>query len=167
MKRKSLGLVTSFTPEIFKCEYFTRIISGIIDALRNTSFDLRFIMINEKDPQSLKSIFEDGSIEGLMFLTWTIQMNFIEECKKNYTDLPIVLINDFVPGMTHNVVYCNNEIGTRKALQFLIGRGYRRIGMLQAPDADSRDAQMRFKIYREMLETADLEFNPDYFRKCD
>jgi len=167
MKKRSLGLVTSFTPEIFRCEYFTRIISGIIDALRNSDFDLRFIMVSEKEPPNPKTVLEDHSIEGLMFLTWTIHAEFLKATKQIQANIPIVLINDFTPDIQSHMVYCNNEEGTRKALQFLIGRGYRKIGMLQAPDSDSRDAQMRYKIYREMLTTAGLEFNPDYFRKCD
>ncbi len=167
MPKPSLGLVTSFTPEIFKCEYFTRIISGIIDALRNTNYDLRFILVNPNDIQEPKNILQEHTIEGLMFLTWTIHPLFVEEAQKTFRNLPIVLINDFTPEIKTNIVYCNNTQGTRKALQYLIGRGYRRIGMLQAPDADSRDAQARYKIYREMLEASGLEFNPNYFRKCD
>ena len=167
MTKPSLGLVTSFTPEIFKCEYFMRIISGIIDALRNTNFDLRFIMINPNDLQEPKNMIQEHAAEGLMFLTWTIHSNFIEEVQKNFKDLPIVLINDFTPEVKTNIVYCNNTQGTRKALQYLIGRGYRKIGMLQGPDTDSRDAQARYKIYREMVDAAGLEFNPSYFKKCD
>ena len=167
MSKRSLGLVTAFTPEIFKCEYFTRIISGIIDALRHTHYDLRFIMINPNDFQEPRKALEEHAIEGLMFLTWTIHPRFVEAAKQGSKNLPIVLINDFSPEVETNIVYCNNEVGTRKALQYLIGRGYRRIGMLQAPDEDSRDAQTRYKVYREMLDAAGLEFNPDYFKKCD
>ncbi|MBI4395146.1 MAG: substrate-binding domain-containing protein [Candidatus Omnitrophica bacterium] len=167
MAKRSVGLVTSFTPEIFKCEYFTRIISGIIDALRNTSFDLRFIMLNPEDRQDPKRTLQEHQIEGLMFLTWTIHKPFLEEAKRSFEKLPIVLINDFTPEVETSIVHCNNAAGTRKALQYLIGRGYRKIGMLQAPDEDSKDAQARYKIYREMLEAAGLEFNPNYFKKCD
>lgn len=167
MAKPSLGLVTSFTPEIFKCEYFTRIISGMIDALRNTNYDLRFIMVNPNDIQDPKNTIEEHGIEGLMFLTWTIHPAFVEAAQKTFKDLPIVLINDFVPEVKTNIVHCNNTSGTRKALQYLISRGYRKIGMIQGPDVDSRDAQARYKIYREMLDTAGLEFNPDYFKKCD
>lgn len=165
MPKPSLGLVTSFTPEIFKCEYFTRIISGIMDALRNTNHDLRFILVNPNDIQEPKKILQEHTVEGIMFLTWTIHPEFIAEAQK--TEMPIIVINDFTPDLKTNIVYCNNAQGTRKALQYLIGRGYRKIGMIQGPDTDSRDAQARYKIYREMLETAGLEFNPNYFKKCD
>ncbi len=167
MVKQSLGLITSFTPEIFKCEYFTRITYGIIDAMRNTSYDLRFIMVSHDDPREPKDILKEHAVHGLMFLTWTIHPMFVEEARRGFKNLPVVLINDYSPEVETNIVYCNNEVGTRKAFQYLIGRGYRKIGMLQGPDADSRDAQVRFKIYREMLATSGLEFNPDYFRKCD
>ena len=68
MPKPSLGLVTSFTPEIFKGEYFTRIISGMIDALRNTNYDLRFIMVNPNDIQEPRNTIQEHAIEGLMFL---------------------------------------------------------------------------------------------------
>lgn len=167
MSKRSLGLVTAFTPEIFKCEYFTRIISGIIDALRSTHFDLRFIMINENEVLDPKTTLREHAIDGLMFLTWTIHPKFVEEARGGFQKLPVVLINDYTPEVETNIVYCNNEMGTRKALQYLIGRGFRNIGMLQGPDDDSRDAKARYKIYREMLDQAHLEFNPNYFRKCD
>lgn len=167
MTKRSLGLVTAFTPEIFKCEYFTRIIYGAIDAIRGTDFDLRFIMVSEEDPRGPKRILREHATEGLMFLTWTIHPLFVEEAKKGFENLPVVLINDFTPDIESNIVYCNNIAGARKAMQYLISRGYRKIGMIQGPDEASRDAQMRYKIYREMLEAAGLEFNPNYFRKCD
>lgn len=167
MPKKSVGLVTAFTPEIFKCEYFTRIISGIIDALRNTTYDLRFIMVSHEDLREPRKTIEEHAIDGLMFLTWTIHPKLVEEARHGFEKLPVVLINDFSPEVETNIVYCNNTTGTRKALQYLIGRGYKKIGMLQAPDEDSRDAQARYQIYREMLDAAGLEFSPSYFRKCD
>src|SRR3989338_2743173 len=167
MAKPSLGLVTSFTPEIFKGEYFTRIIAGIIDALRNTNYDLRFIMLNPNDIQEPKRTIEEHGIEGLMFLTWTIHPKFVEEAQKSFKHLPIVLINDYSPELQTNIVHCNNASGTRKALQYLMSRGYKKIGMLQGPDEHSKDAQVRFKTYREVLESAGIEFSKNYFRKCD
>jgi LacI family transcriptional regulator/LacI family repressor for deo operon, udp, cdd, tsx, nupC, and nupG len=163
-KKRSIGLVTAFTPEIFKGEYFTRIIYGIIDALRNTSYDLRFIMVSEKETEKPRRLLEEHDVDGLMFLTWTIHPDLVAETQR---EIPVVLINDYAEEMKFNFVYCNHEIGTRKALQYLIGRGYKKIGMLQGPDKDSRDAQVRYRIYRETIQAAGLEFNPDYFRKCE
>ena len=151
--KRSLGLITAFTPEIFKSEYFTRIIYGIIDALRNTSYDLRLIMVSEKETEKPHRVLEEHDVDGLMFLTWTIHPDLVAETGRK---IPVVLINDYAAEIKSNFVYCNHEIGTRKALQYLIGRGYRKIGMIQGPDKDSRDAQLRYRIYRETLEAAGL-----------
>lgn len=167
-KRKSLGLLTSFTPEIFKCEYFTRIISGIIDALSDTAYDLRFIMVKEtEDPHEPKQILSEHGVQGLMFLTWRLHPKFIEEALNGFQKLPVVLINDYVPQVKTSIVYCNNNSGARKGMQHLISRGYKRIGMIQGPDEASLDAVERFRIYKETLEENNLEFNPIYFRKCE
>ncbi|PIQ87596.1 MAG: hypothetical protein COV74_00100 [Candidatus Omnitrophica bacterium CG11_big_fil_rev_8_21_14_0_20_45_26] len=167
-KPKTLGLVTAFTPEIFKSEYFTRIISGIIDALSDIRYDLRFIMVKEdEDPRKPKDILSEHHVDGLMFLTWRIHPKFVEEALTGFSDLPVVLINDYVPEVKTSIVYCNNRIGARKAMYHLISRGFKRIGMIQGPDDVSLDAAERYQIYREMLEEAHIKFNPDYFRKCD
>src|SRR3989338_11359851 len=76
MTKRSLGLVTAFTPEIIKCEYFTRIIFGIIDPLRSTHYDLRLIMVNREDLRDHKQTLQEHAVEGLMFLTWTIHPKF-------------------------------------------------------------------------------------------
>jgi len=166
--QKTLGLVTAFTPEIFRGEYFTRIISGIIDALSHVRYDLRFIMVKEgENPCDPKDIIAEHNVDGLMFLTWRIHPKFVDEALNGFNNLPVVLINDYVPEVKTSIVYCNNRTGSRKAMYHLVSRGYKRIGMIQGPDDVSLDAAERYQIYREMLEEAHLKFNPDYFRKCD
>lgn len=166
--RKTLGILTAFTPEIFRSEYFTRIISGAIDALRDTEYDLRFIMVKEgEDPKSAKEILQEHDINGLMFLTWRIHPKFVDEAHSGFQKLPVILINDNTPEVKTSIVYCNNYVGSRKAMYHLLSRGYKRIGMIQAPDEASLDAAERYRIYREMIQEANIEFNPDYYRKCD
>lgn len=165
--RKTIGLLTSFTPEIFKSEYFTRIMSGIVDALRQTPYDIKYIMVRDDeyaDP-SLK-ILRHHKIDGLMLLTWRIHPRYIEEAMEK-TDLPMVIINDFTPGVKTNIVYSSNKAGMQLSLKHLINRGYRKIGMLQGPDEASLDARERFQIFRDLLQEFDLSFEPAYFRRCD
>jgi LacI family repressor for deo operon, udp, cdd, tsx, nupC, and nupG len=165
--KKTLGLLTSFTPEIFRSEYFTRINAGIIDALRNTPYDLKLIMVKDAeyaDPS--EKILEEHHIDGLILLTWRIHPRYIEEAMEG-SHLPVVLINDYAADMKANIAYCNNQLGIKHAVRHLIGKGYRKIGMLQGPDEDSLDARERYKVYREVLEENKLFFNPSHFRKCD
>ena len=167
LKQKSVGLLTAFTPEIFKSEYFVRIISGIVDALRQTPYALKMIMVKDEeyaDPS--RKILTEHHLDGLLLLTWRIHPRYIEEGMAG-SELPVVLINDFTPGLRANIVYCNNKTGVRLAFKHLLGRGYRKIGMLQGPDEASLDARERFQVYSGLLKEYDLSFEPGFFRKCD
>jgi len=166
-KRKSVGLLTAFTPEIFRSEYFARINAGIIDALRQTEYDLKLIMVKDEayaDPS--EKILEDHELDGLLLLTWRIHPRYIEEAMEG-SPLPVVLINDFTSGLKANIVHCNNKMGTTLALHHLISKGYRKIGMLQGPDEDSLDARERYQVYRDLLVENGLTFEPAHYRKCD
>lgn len=164
---KSVGLLTAFTPEIFKSEYFTRIISGIVDALRQTNYSLKLIMVKDEDYANPSShLLEQHQLDGLLLLTWRIHPRYIEEAMQE-SHLPVVLINDFTPDLKANIVYCNNTIGMHIALKHLLSRGYRKIGMLQGPDEASVDARERFRIFCDLLKEYGISFEPSYYRKCD
>ena len=166
-RKKTVGLLTAFTPEIFKSEYFTRIISGIINRLTETAYDLKLIMVKDEeyaDPS--RKILEEHELDGLLLLTWRIHPKYIEEAMEE-SDLPVVLINDFTPELKANIVYCNNKTGVQLALKHLLNRGSRKIGMLQGPEEASLDARERFRVYRILLEEYGLTFDPAHYRKCD
>ncbi len=165
--QKTIGLLTSFTPEIFKSEYFLRIMSGIIEALRQTSYDLKMIMVKDDeyaDP-SIK-ILKQHRVDGLILLTWRIHPRYIDEAMEG-SELPVVIVNDHTPGIKTNIVYSSNQGGMQLSLKHLLNRGYRKIGMLQGPDEASLDARERFQIYRDLLQEYDLSFEPAHFRRCD
>jgi len=166
-KRKTVGLLTAFTPEIFRSEYFARINAGIIYALRNTVYDLKLVMVKDEayaDPS--EKILEEHELDGLLLLTWRIHPRYIEEAQAG-SNLPVILINDYTPDLKANMVYCNNKLGTELAFKHLLAKGYRKIGMLQGPDEASLDARERYQIYRDLLVQNDLPFEPNHFRKCD
>lgn len=164
---KTIGLLTAFTPEIFKSEYFTRIISGIVDALRQTDYALKMIMVKDEeyaDPS--RKILTEHGVAGILLLTWRIHPKYIEESMEG-TELPVVIVNDFTPGLKANIVYCDNKAGIQMAFKHLINRGYKKIGMLQGPDEDSLDARERFQIYGDLIKEYELTFDPAHYRKCD
>lgn len=165
-KTGTVGLLTSFTPEIFKSEYFTRIISGIIGALRETTYDLKLIMVKDEEyADSSLQILAEHHLDGLLLLTWRIHPKYVQEAMEG-SELPVVIINDFTPGLKANIVHCDNDLGMRLAINHLLGKGYKRIGMLQGPDEASLDSRERYRIYRSLLEDYDLSFEPSYYRKC-
>lgn len=165
--RRTLGLLTSFSPEVFRSEYFTRIIAGIVDALRDTKYDLKLIMVKDReyaDPS--RKILEEHEVHGLMLLTWRIHPRYVDEVMEGH-DLPVVVINDFVPGLKANIVYCENRPGAELAVRHLISRGYRKLGVLQGPDEDSKDSSDRFALWKQLIGQHNLSFDLQHYRKCE
>ncbi len=166
-KKKSIGLLSAFTPEIFRSEYFTRILAGVVDALRQTIYDVKFIMVKDAeyaDPS--RRVLREHELDGLLLLTWRIHPKYIQEALDG-SELPVVLVNDYTPEIKANIVYCNNRTGIQLAVKHLLNRGYRKIGMLQGPDEASLDARERFQAYRSLLTEYNLSFEPAHYRKCD
>ena len=167
-KTGTIGLLTAFSPEIFKSEYFMRIISGVIDALRTTPYELKFIMVrDEESMETSENILQKRAVDGLLLLTWRIHPCYIEEAQQGYKTLPIVVINDYLPGIKANIVYSDAVRGAQLAMHYLLNRGYRRIGMLQGPDEASLDARAREQTFREILRDEKIELDPAHFKKCD
>jgi DNA-binding LacI/PurR family transcriptional regulator len=162
-ERKKIGLLTSFTSEIFKGEYFVKIITGIINAFWNTNYELKLITVREdEDP---KERLAEEPVEGLLFLTWTIHRPFLEEARK--AGIPTVVINDFEPGFSSNIIYGDNRSGVEQSLRHLKNTGRTRVGTLHAPDDASIDSRERHKLWQELLGQYELTADPEHYRKCD
>lgn len=165
--KKRIGLLTAFTPEIFKSEYHTRMMSGIVDALRQTPFDLELIMVRDKgDVMPSEEILKKHNLDGLLFLTWRMHETYMKEAQIG-SDLPIVMINDYAASLKANMVYCDNEAGIRLSLQHISNRGYKKIGVLHGPTDASNDAKERFEKCKEMLSEFDLTLADEHYRACE
>lgn len=163
-----VGLLASFTPEIFASEYFRLIISGIIAELAASPYELHLALVREHelsgDPDK---IFENHNWDGLLLLTWRLHARFLEKFGQAGRTVPLVAVNDYIPEMNANIIYSDALEGMKVLMRYLLNRGYRRIGMLQAPTEDSVDAVERERVFRKILAEQGLELNPDHFIKCE
>ena len=165
-KIKQIGLLTSFTSEILKGEYFLRIMTGIIDALRPTGYELRLIMArDEEESDPAWQILKEEPLAGVAFLTWTIHRRYLKKIQE--AKIPTVIMNDFTPKLKENIVYCDNRSGVEQSFQHLRKTGRFRVGMLQAPDDASIDSRERLRLWQELFESYGLITEPAYYRKCD
>jgi len=162
-ERKKIGLLTSFTSEIFKGEYFVRIITGVINAFWNTNYQLKLITVREDEDPTAR--LAEEAVEGLLFLTWRIHGSFLEAARK--AGIPTVVINDFEPGFSGNIIYGDNRAGVEQSLQHLKKTGRTKVGMLHAPEDASIDSRERHKLWEELLGRYELTADPAHYRKCD
>ena len=167
-KTGTIGLLAAFTPEIFKSEYHAQIISGVIGGVLSTPYEFRLVMVRDEEwAGDSEQVLSRHRVDGLLLLTWRLHLRHMERKLQGDNGLPLVTINDFAPDVKTNIVYTDAAMGARLAMNHLLNRGYRRIGMLQAPDEDSLDAREREQVVRKVLEEEGIELDPLHFKKCD
>ena len=168
VKATNIGVLAAFTPEIFNSEYFRHILSGIVGALAATPYTLKFALVRDQEVNgSLDKVILKNSLDGALLLTWRIHAPYLEAVSIRNKTLPLVVVNDYLRGIKANIVYSDAASGAKLGMRYLLNRGYRRIGMIQAPSEDSLDAKEREKIFRETLDEEGIEMNPEHFKRCD
>ncbi len=75
-------------------------------------------------------------------------------------NVPFVLIDRSITGFDCDLVQGDSVAGARQLVDHLIGLGHRRIGMITETQ-DVSTARDRLRGYREALESAGVEFDPD------
>jgi LacI family transcriptional regulator, galactose operon repressor len=75
-------------------------------------------------------------------------------------NVPFVLIDRSITGFDGDLVQGDSVAGARQLVDHLIGLGHRRIGMI-TETTDVSTARDRLRGYREALESAGVEFDPD------
>lgn len=164
-KKPVIGLAASFTPDLFKSEYFVRVLSGIFETAREHHCTLRWALLRDGSDRLPDEFYRPGGIEGLIALSWRLHAPSLEDFSRK-TRLPMVFLNDYMPKLKASLVYCESKIGVYLAMKHLVKRGAKRIGMLRAPGENSLDAQERYRIYRQILKREGLAWEENWERIC-
>jgi len=180
LRRKTyqLGILTSFSKDIFNSRYHTHILSGIINAIHDTNYNLKFILMKDKDYANVLEMLKDYQIDGLFILTWRIHPNLIhliETCPKN---LPVMVFNDYDPKLQVNCVYSDVAQGMEMAVDYLSGKGRKKIGFLRGPSlihfgsgknalhVTSIDAYDKFEGFKKGMEKNKLPIRQEWVKEC-
>lgn len=78
--------------------------------------------------------------------------------------VPVVTIDRTLPGLPFPMVAMDNVLGTRLAIEHLLGLGHSRIGFVTWPIGTFSNRQERMQGYRESLERAGIAFDPELTR---
>ncbi len=135
-----------------KEEFFSNAISGIEDVATQNKYNVLIGQSHddvEREKQiitAMKNQRVDGLIVSLTKHTKDYQ-HFLALEKYN---IPIVFF-DRVPSLPHvNKVSFNMESGTREAIEFLVSKGHRRIGIINGPE-EMKSSKERTETFKQML----------------
>lgn len=166
-KCETIGLLTPFSSDVVRSPYFQEIIGGILEGVRPLHHDLKWIMLRNEEISTcnFKAILRKHWIDGLIVTSWQLFSGLIKEIE-SLPDIPAVLINCFSPAVRCSIHYVDNRFGVEQALDYLLSKKYRTIGMMRGPEYSSWDAMERYKAFKAFFKKKNIKVKPEYVREC-
>ncbi len=161
---KTIGVLMPHLSGIFYSNYYAKILSGVADALLDTEYRFKAILL-KPEPHWDKYNFKMGeSIDGLIVTHWP---NFFSEASVlDKLNVPCAVINDPEKGVKVRFAGGDNEEGGKIAAQHLLKMGHRRAAVL-AGEEWSSDSNLRVAGFRAAFERGGgrLEVLPGNFQE--
>jgi LacI family transcriptional regulator len=157
-----IGVITPF----FTQPSYVERLAGIQSSLYDSDYDLVLYSINSREhfQARLQHLLTQRRTDGLILLT----PPYIETHKfPELENMPIVVLDS--PHMPqYPTLRIDDHVGGRLATEYLISKGYDRIGFigdkLDDPDFGSGATQHRFAGMQEALAKAGIAQNADWYR---
>ncbi len=163
-KTNTIGVVL---PEL--SEYF---FSSVISAIEETAYKKNYTVLlaqSHNDPEREKQLIEkmkNHRVDGLLVSLAKNTTSFEHFDKLKKYGIPVVFF-DRIPAIPNiHSVSCNMQTGTIEAVNYLLRKGHRTIGMINGPHTllASHD---RKEGYIKALTTNRLKFDPSLVLNCD
>jgi len=135
-----------------KEEFFSNAISGIEDVATENKYNV-LIGQSHDDVEREKQIItamKNQRVDGLVVSLSKHTKSYEHFLALEKYNIPIVFF-DRVPSLPNfHKVYFNMESGTREAIDFLVKKGHRRIGILNGPE-EMKSSRERTETFKQML----------------
>lgn len=159
-----IGLVVTSIGDPF----FAELVKGVEEVARPAGFSV-FLNSSYNDPnQEIQVIetFHRQRVDGILIASSRIGANYVERLAR--INVPVVLLNSQAEGdhdFLHSVAV-DDRIGARRAVEYLIELGHRRIGYIGVTDRP-RSNTRRLRGYHDALRAAGIEPGPKWVRIDD
>lgn len=162
-KCKTIGVLVPHIPNLFISDYWSKIISGVSNALMDS--DYRFKVVAIKPTAQKWDGYHFRSAEGIDGLIVGYWPTFFS--KKMVVDVPCVIISDPDENVRAHCVCADNARGGEIAAQYLYEKGHEKIAVLTGHDwsTDSAERVKAFRGFFHKVGTAipmDMVFKANY-----
>ncbi|RZL14319.1 MAG: LacI family transcriptional regulator, partial [Pedobacter sp.] len=154
-------------PEIAE-NFFAAAISAIEDIAYKKNYTVLLVQSHDDEEREklLVEKLKAHRIDGLLVSVAKNTSNFEHfEQLKNY-GVPVVYFDRIPPIKNIHYVACNIETGSIEAVNFLLKRGHRNIGLINGPNSLIASGQ-RKEGYIKALQKNRLKFDPSLVINCD
>lgn len=146
---KKTHMVGLIIPDITN-QYYAYISKGVNSCLEKAGYGL--VLCNSDRNKANEAMYCDFLAEKRVDGVILIPVRFAAADYDVFSrsDLPLVLIDNYVPDLDASFITNDNYTGARKIVQHLVGRGYRRIGVILG-DPHSSASNDRLRGYADVL----------------
>lgn len=157
-KSGNLGVVLPYLPKVhvFSTYYFSEILSGIGEAVREQGYNLLLLFSEPGKAGDLPSLYWTQKVDACVILGASDHPEELGEYRKlAEANMPFCLVNQHYEGEGFQEVDADHRSGSYHAVRHLIECGHSRIAFLNGPDyySNSRD---RLAGYLQAMEEAGL-----------
>jgi len=147
--------------EMYDSSYM-QIIKGVQSCLADHHHKLiiEFVENNIEQERDLVLKLSQGNYRGLLIYSSdpNAAKDYLREVQRQ--GVPFVLLDRFPAGYPVNGISCNNHDGAYEAVEYMINRGHRNIG-IAAYDFHLSSEVERYNGYADAMANASLPLNPD------
>ncbi len=149
-KFKSVGVIIPHHPGIFREDYYSKVLSGIADALLDVDYHLKTVMLKcNKKWDSYNFKLGEG-VDGLIVTHW--HAFFKNKVALENLGVPAVVLSDVEKNVRAHYVSGDHFDGGRLVAEYLYSQGRRTIGILSGPP-DSIDSRQRLDGFNSFLKS--------------
>jgi DNA-binding LacI/PurR family transcriptional regulator len=133
-------------------EFFSQAINGIEEIASQNKYSV--LVSQSKDDvareREIVATMKNNRVDGLIVSLSKNTTTYDHFTALKKVDIPIVFFDRVPTPPEFNKVYSNMNSGTREAIEFLIDKGHRRIGVINGPE-EMRSSHERTETYKQVL----------------
>src|SRR3989338_610521 len=134
IEKYRIGILTSLSKHVMQSGYHMGLLSGTLDRVFRTGHELEFFQLKEnKTYDSLEEILNEYAVDGVLIVTWRMDLELIRLVEKAPASLPLVVFNDYFSKFQGNNLYVDPKEGMKLAVTYLAEKNYRKVGYLGRP----------------------------------
>lgn len=180
LQKYKIGILTSLSKHIMQSGYHMGLLSGILDRVFRTGHELEIFQLREgKSYRNLEDVLSEHGVDGLLIVTWRMDLELIDLVEKTSPKLPLVIFNDYYSKLNSNILYVDPREGMKLAVSYLAEKGYKKIGFLTRPSEivfkedgktiklPSIDGREKLQGFLDAMKDKKLTVRKDWIRECN
>ncbi len=179
-EKYKIGILTSLSKHIMQSGYHMGLLSGILDRVFRTGHELELFQLKEdRTYDNLEEILSEHGVDGLLIVTWRMDLETIRLIERTKPSLPLVVFNDYYQKFPGNILYVDPREGMELAVSYLAEKKYKKIGYLGRPTEivfhigerkvrlPSIDGKEKLEGFIEAMKEKKLLVKKEWLRECD